>query len=98
MQASMRVKAPGAVTTLQTGLCASAASAPLPNRVDAVGVGLFQALDVAPGLPEASPSEEATMKITKVEPLLLDRFLYVRIHTDAGITGIGESGTWGQLE
>jgi galactonate dehydratase len=38
------------------------------------------------------------MKITKVEPLLLDRFLYVRIHTDAGITGIGESGTWGQLE
>ena len=38
------------------------------------------------------------MKITKVEPLLLDRFLYVRIHTDAGITGLGESGTWGQLE
>ena len=38
------------------------------------------------------------MKITKVEPLLLDRFLYVRIRTDAGITGIGESGTWGQLE
>ena len=38
------------------------------------------------------------MKITKVEPLLLDRFLYVRISTDAGITGIGESGTWGQLE
>ena len=38
------------------------------------------------------------MKITKVEPLLLDRFLYVRISTDAGIIGIGESGTWGQLE
>jgi galactonate dehydratase len=38
------------------------------------------------------------MEITKVEPLLLDRFLYVRISTDAGITGIGESGTWGQLE
>ncbi|HET6195488.1 MAG TPA: galactonate dehydratase [Acetobacteraceae bacterium] len=38
------------------------------------------------------------MKITKVEPLLLDRFLYVRISTDAGIVGIGESGTWGQLE
>ena len=30
------------------------------------------------------------MKITKVEPLLLDRFLYVRISTDVGITGIGE--------
>jgi len=38
------------------------------------------------------------MKITKVEPLLLDRFLFVRISTDAGITGVGESGTWGQLE
>ncbi len=38
------------------------------------------------------------MKITKVEPLLLDRFLFVRISTDAGITGLGESGTWGQLE
>ena len=38
------------------------------------------------------------MKITKVEPLLLDRFLYVRVHTDSGIVGIGESGTWGQLE
>ena len=38
------------------------------------------------------------MKITKVEPLLLDRFLYVRVHTDAGITGLGEFGTWGQLE
>jgi galactonate dehydratase len=38
------------------------------------------------------------MKITKIEPLLLDRFLYVRVHTDAGIVGLGESGTWGQLE
>ena len=38
------------------------------------------------------------MKITKVEPLLIDRFLYVRIETDQGITGLGESGTWGQLE
>ncbi len=38
------------------------------------------------------------MKITKVEPLLLDRFLYVRVHTDSGIVGLGESGTWGQLE
>ena len=38
------------------------------------------------------------MKITRVEPLLVDRFLYVRVHTDAGIVGLGESGTWGQLE
>jgi galactonate dehydratase len=29
---------------------------------------------------------------------LADRFLLVRIETDAGIVGIGESGAWGQLE
>ena len=38
------------------------------------------------------------MKITKVEPLLLDRYLLVQVHTDAGITGLGESGAWGYLE
>src|SRR5689334_5463389 len=38
------------------------------------------------------------MKITLVEPLLLDRFLYLRVNTDAGITGLADSGTWGQLE
>ncbi|HEX4260591.1 MAG TPA: galactonate dehydratase [Acetobacteraceae bacterium] len=38
------------------------------------------------------------MKITKVEPLMVDRFCLVRIETDQGVTGIGESGAWGQLE
>ena len=38
------------------------------------------------------------MKITKVEPLSVDRFLFVKVHTDAGIIGLGESGTWGFLE
>ena len=38
------------------------------------------------------------MKITKVEPLMLDRFCIVRIETDTGLVGIGETGTWGQLE
>jgi galactonate dehydratase len=38
------------------------------------------------------------MKITKVEPLFLDRYLLVQIHTDAGIIGLGESGAWGHLE
>lgn len=38
------------------------------------------------------------MRITQVEPLSVDRFLFVRVHTDAGITGIGESGAWGFLE
>ena len=38
------------------------------------------------------------MKITKVEALPIDRYLFVQITTDEGITGLGESGTWGHLE
>ena len=38
------------------------------------------------------------MKITRVEPLLIDRYLFVQIETDSGLTGLGESGTWGHLE
>ncbi len=38
------------------------------------------------------------MKITKVEPLFLDKFLLVQLHTDEGIVGLGESGSWGFLE
>jgi galactonate dehydratase len=38
------------------------------------------------------------MKITKVEALPIDRYLFCHIHTDEGITGLGESGTWGHLE
>ncbi len=38
------------------------------------------------------------MKITKVRPLLLNRYLLVQVETDAGITGLGESGAWGFLE
>ena len=38
------------------------------------------------------------MKITSVEPMLIDRYLFVQIQTDAGFTGVGESGTWGHLE
>jgi len=38
------------------------------------------------------------LKITKVDPLLIDRFLFVRVETDKGHTGIGESGAWGHLE
>ena len=38
------------------------------------------------------------MKITKVEAVFADRFLFVLVQTDQGITGIGESGTWGHLE
>ena len=38
------------------------------------------------------------MKITKVEALPIDRYLFARITTDEGIVGIGESGAWGFLE
>jgi len=38
------------------------------------------------------------MKITDVETLLIDRYLFVQVHTNAGITGLGESGAWGFLE
>ena len=38
------------------------------------------------------------MKITAIETIPVDRYLFVQIHTDEGITGLGESGTWGFLE
>lgn len=38
------------------------------------------------------------MKITSVESYPVDRYLFVKIHTDEGITGIGEAGSWGHLE
>lgn len=38
------------------------------------------------------------MKITAVETIPVDRYLFVKVHTDAGITGLGESGAWGYLE
>ncbi len=38
------------------------------------------------------------MKITAIETIPVDRYLFVQVHTDAGITGLGESGTWGFLE
>lgn len=38
------------------------------------------------------------MKITAVETIPVDRYLFVQVHTDEGITGLGESGAWGFLE
>lgn len=38
------------------------------------------------------------MRITKIEPIFADRYLFVKVHTDAGIVGVGESGTHGFLE
>jgi galactonate dehydratase len=38
------------------------------------------------------------VKITSIENLFVDRYLFVKVSTDAGITGLGESGAWGFLE
>ena len=38
------------------------------------------------------------MKITDIKVLPVDRYLFVHIHTDVGIVGLGESGTWGFLK
>jgi len=39
-----------------------------------------------------------SMKIKDIETIFADRYLFVRIHTNNGLTGIGESGTWAHLE
>jgi len=38
------------------------------------------------------------VKIVEIETIPVDRYLFVKVHTDAGITGLGESGAWGYLE
>ncbi len=38
------------------------------------------------------------MKITQVRNIFVDRYLFVEVQTDEGISGIGESGAWGFLE
>ena len=38
------------------------------------------------------------MRITDVKVLPIDRYLFVEVHTDEGIVGLGESGAWGYLE
>lgn len=38
------------------------------------------------------------MKITDIRTIYVDRYLFVQVHTDAGIVGLGESGAWGFLE
>ena len=38
------------------------------------------------------------MKITDVRTIPVDRYLFVQVDTDEGITGLGESGAWGYLE
>jgi galactonate dehydratase len=42
--------------------------------------------------------KEHEVKITAVTTIPVDRYLFVQVETDAGITGLGESGAWGYLE
>ncbi|RIK52991.1 MAG: galactokinase, partial [Chloroflexi bacterium] len=38
------------------------------------------------------------MKIIDIQTIYVDRYLFVQVETDEGITGLGESGAWGYLE
>jgi galactonate dehydratase len=38
------------------------------------------------------------VKITKVKAIGVNRFLFAEVHTDEGIVGLGESGTWAFLD
>jgi galactonate dehydratase len=38
------------------------------------------------------------VKITEIRTHFVDRYLFVTVHTDAGLVGVGESGAWGFLE
>lgn len=38
------------------------------------------------------------MRVTSVDKLFVDRYLFVRVNTDEGISGLGESGAWAYLE
>ncbi len=38
------------------------------------------------------------MKITDIRTVPVSRYLFVQVFTNEGITGLGESGTWGFLE
>ena len=38
------------------------------------------------------------MKITQMEYIPASKYLFLKIHTNEGITGIGEVGVWGYLD
>ena len=38
------------------------------------------------------------MKIVDIRTIPVSSYLFVQVHTDEGITGLGESGAWGYLE
>jgi galactonate dehydratase len=38
------------------------------------------------------------MKIVDIETVPVDRYMFVKVYTDEGLVGLGESGAWGYLE
>ncbi len=51
-----------------------------------------------PGEDFKQGGKRVPMKITDVEVLPIGSYLFVRVRTNEGITGLGESGAWGFLE
>lgn len=43
-------------------------------------------------------TDRSFLKISDVELIPADKYLFVRIHTDKGVSGIGEVGVWGYLD
>ena len=46
----------------------------------------------------AEAPRQVGLKITDVKTIPVDNYLFVQVQTNAGITGLGESGAWGFLE
>jgi len=63
------------------------------------GMAALGALSLGAGRSMASSGRgKVPMKITDVRTIPVSRYLFVQITTNEGITGLGESGTWGFLE
>jgi len=70
------------------------------RRQFAEGLLALGALSTVAEAQELNPRRRGKipLKITKIETLPVDRYLFVKVHTNEGITGLGESGAWGFLE
>ena len=68
------------------------------RRLDGSPAGVLGPCDADRGRDPRLGLQCVAMKITAVRVLHVDRYLYALVDTDAGITGLGESGTWGYLE
>ena len=55
-------------------------------------------IEIGAAIQDPPTRQEDIVKITAIETIFVDRYLFVKVHTDEGITGLGESGAWGYLE